>query len=127
MRVSCAQINELKEAYVDNLLKPQLRLAIEAHIADCDQCRARIALCSRIKVGMGKAVRATLGNPMPSRQQVAAMQAQLEQRISRPSSMRLGRSSVAVAMITLLLTATAVVGALQTGLVQHLFSPDPNV
>ena len=62
-------VNELKEAYVDNLLKPELRSAIEVHIADCDQCRARIALCSRSKAGMGKAVRATLGNPMPSRQQ----------------------------------------------------------
>ena len=110
MKVSCLHIEKLKEAYVDNMLAPEVRSAVEAHIADCELCREQIALSYRVKGGMGRAVKFTLGNPEPSRAQVAAMQAQLERRISRSPNVRLGRSSFAVAVLTLLITATAAAG-----------------
>jgi len=41
--MNCQRINELKEAYVDQLLAPEVRAAVEAHAAGCTECRARLA------------------------------------------------------------------------------------
>src|SRR4051812_37229830 len=115
MTVSCSQVNALRQAYIDNRLSPEMQAAIKRHALTCDLCRGRLALSYRVKQEMGGAVKSALGEPVPSREQVLAIKGRLEQTIGRSPGVRWGRSSFAMAMFTLLLTATAVVGAVGAG------------
>src|SRR5438876_1364032 len=63
MRISCLQIDRLKEPYVDGLLSPQVRAAIEEHAGNCARCTQRIAIARQVKAAMGGAVRAALSSP----------------------------------------------------------------
>jgi hypothetical protein len=41
--VKCRKIQKRLSAWMDGELEPQVRSAVDAHLADCDQCRSRLA------------------------------------------------------------------------------------
>src|SRR5262245_65932152 len=43
-------------ALVDDVLSPTERTACEAHLADCDECRARLAALSALDESLGRAL-----------------------------------------------------------------------
>src|SRR5438876_8921735 len=77
MTLSCSQIDQLKEAYVDGALPAEMRSAIEAHAFGCASCHEKLAVARQVKVGMGGAVKAAIGHPYMSRERVSRIQANI--------------------------------------------------
>jgi hypothetical protein len=127
--ISCSNVNRLKEAYVDGLLRPEVRAAIESHVMGCDLCQRRVFLARRVKVGMKDALTLALENKLPAasegrRTAMAVMQARLEERIlGTPRPQRRGYFSLSLPVLTLLLAATIVSGVIQLGFIKKALNP----
>src|SRR5438128_579935 len=99
MKISCPEVNKLKEAYIDGFLEPEVRAMLISHVAACSLCKQRVTLARKVKAGMGTAVTLALRSPAPSHREIMAAQQRLEQRITRTSNMPLARSSFTVALL----------------------------
>src|SRR5438034_3876007 len=74
MKLNCARIDQLKEAYVDGTLAHELRAAIDAHAFECAACRRKLAMARQVKARMGGAVKAAVGRPYVSREAASRIQ-----------------------------------------------------
>ena len=115
MRLDCARVNELKEAYVDGRTDPQVRAAIEAHAFQCTTCRQRLALARQVKAMMGGAVKSAVGRPYISQAQVERTQERIARRIALGPFIVLRRRMVAMPALMLLLLLTVALGSYQLG------------
>src|SRR5436309_13387202 len=77
MNIDCSQVNKLKEVYVDGMLEPEVKAAIDGHAGACKGCRQRLDLARRLEQGLGGALKAGLGNPSLSGAQASAMRDRL--------------------------------------------------
>src|SRR5438067_351267 len=50
--ITCSQLDELKEAYADGALSPELHAAVDAHVAACAQCARRLAVARGLAAGI---------------------------------------------------------------------------
>src|SRR5687768_14702271 len=91
MRIDCSQIDKLKEAYVDGLLTPEVRAALESHAAGCSTCRRRLALAHDVQAQMGRAVKAALGRTSLSLANARALEEKLNRRLGRTSAIGMRR------------------------------------
>ena len=57
--MSCGQLQELSNAYVDNQLLIETNLQVLAHVAKCGDCRALLEEVERLKRQLQRAVRAS--------------------------------------------------------------------
>src|SRR5438094_2346641 len=113
--MTCQQIEQLKEAYVDGRLAPTIATAIEAHAATCSTCRQRLALARQVAGGLGAATKTLLGRPTLS----AARGQALEDRLARRRPARwapgLRYSTVAAMFLILLVMGTTAVSMVELG------------
>src|SRR5690242_18077608 len=86
--MNCTQVNQLKEAYVDGLLAPAVRAAVDAHAAGCALCRDRLAVAAQVRAGLGPALKATLRQPGLTPAQAAALHEQVRRRAAPAGLLR---------------------------------------
>src|SRR5688572_3299351 len=101
MKISCSQVNKLKEAYVDGMLDADLGSAIKSHTETCGLCASRVAVADQVKFKLGGAMKSTLGAPALS----AVRKADTRGNITR----RLGMTQIAARRYPLLATGLATV------------------
>src|SRR5215212_7387781 len=101
MKLDCAKVNALKEAYVDGRLDLEVRSAIEAHALQCAACRQKLAVARDIKTMMGGVVKSVVGRPYISRAQVSRTQEVIATRVA-PAPFLALRRTVAVPAFMLL-------------------------
>lgn len=58
-------VDKLIEAYLDNLLTPQKRRQVEAHIRECPACAHHLFEAKRVAQQLGPVMQAALGQPTP--------------------------------------------------------------
>lgn len=126
--MNCSQVNKLKEAYVDNRLSANARVALEVHTSGCALCTRRIGVAQQVKSGMSKAVKLALGDLTPTASDMAAMRARLDARISSNGASRFRMPSYSLSIpLMMLLVATILATAIQTGFVHRLLNPDVTI
>ncbi len=61
--MDCQEVHKLKETYVDGRLAESQRQRLEAHLATCIHCAARVALAQRVQQELGSTLRQAIGEP----------------------------------------------------------------
>ena len=86
--MNCSAVNKLKEAYVEGLVRADLRTAIERHITDCRTCRQKIEIAEWVRFGTTPALKSVLGEGATARgsmeemRAMRTMEARLEHRLA---------------------------------------------
>src|SRR5215210_5377717 len=126
--MNCARIDQLKEAYVDGTLAPEVRAAIDAHTFECADCRRKLALARQVRASMGGAIKAAVGRPYMSRERVSRIQDNLERRTAPGAVLVIRRRTIAVPAVILLLFISVAVSTYQLGMLAsfvNTFIPQP--
>src|SRR5438093_283023 len=115
MKLNCARIDQLKEAYIDGTLATELRAAIDAHAFECATCRRKLAMARQVKAFMGGAVKTAVGRPYVSQERVSRIQDHIARRTSSAPALVLRRRTLAAPALALLLLLSAALGSYQLG------------
>jgi len=75
--MNCQQVHKLKEAHVDGRLPEAQSQRIEAHLATCPRCAARVALARRVQQELAPTLQQAIGDPRLSPAAEARIRAQL--------------------------------------------------
>ncbi|HKP53124.1 MAG TPA: hypothetical protein VJ183_10795 [Chloroflexia bacterium] len=124
MMVSCAKVTSLKEAYVDDRLGPDVRAAVEAHSASCELCSKRISLAYGVKTRLSGAMKLALEKTAPAHNDIMAMQARVEERLSAAPRGRQYQPVFSPAMLAIVLTATAIMALMWSSFMDPISKHD---
>src|SRR5438874_1245289 len=99
--MNCAQVNKLKEAYVDGRLGPDVRAAIDDHAEGCLTCRQRLRAAAQLHAGLGGALKAALEPIALPAERKAALLARLAPRRAPIAGFGLRRTTLAAGVFAL--------------------------
>src|SRR3954452_3045061 len=114
--MNCKQINNLKEAYADGLLASGIRAAVEAHLAGCPSCQARLTRTVLVRNGLGAASKEVFGDPSLVPARALVLENQLLTQLARPWTPGWRYVPLAAALLVLLVVMTTSFGLAQLGL-----------
>src|SRR5437764_12116848 len=115
-KINCRQFDRLKEPYADGALAPEVRAAMEAHVAECAQCEQRLAVAKSLGANMGRMMKAMVSPPAPAREWVSSGYAHIARQPAGLPAIGLKRTSFATGTFALLLVAVITLGAMQLGI-----------
>ena len=109
--MDCKEIGELLTAYLDGEVTPEEKADIEAHLADCPECRAGLEALSTTRASLRRAFKVMADEAYPPDQAWQKVHARLETKGGRSwfwSSFTLGRVVATSAVVVILAIALVV-------------------
>src|SRR5688572_29849985 len=113
MKISCSQVNKLKEAYVDGMLDADLGSAIASHTETCGLCAGRVAIADQVNFTLSGAMKSTLGAPALSAVRKADTRGKIARRLGMTQIGARRYPLLATCLATVMLMASATIGVSQ--------------